>query len=41
MSEINTYVREMFLKFCNGSESLDKFDAFVEQIEKMNIKGSN
>lgn len=38
MSEINTYVSEMFLKFVMGQESLDKFDAFVEQIEKMNIK---
>jgi len=38
MSEINTYVSEMFLKFVMGQESIDKFDSFVEQIKKMNIE---
>ncbi len=37
MSEINTYVDEMFLKFIMGQEPLDKFADFVAQIERMNI----
>ncbi|MEF2248432.1 extracellular solute-binding protein [Paenibacillus sp. IITD108] len=37
MAEINTYREEMFLKFIMGTESLDKFDAYVEQLKKMKI----
>ena len=37
MAEINTYVNEMILKFIYGRESLDGFDAFVENIEKLGI----
>ena len=37
MSEINTYVDEMTTKFIMGEESLDKFEEFVEQVNKMNI----
>lgn len=38
MAETTTYRDEMFLKFVMGSESLDKFDAYVEQLKKMNIE---
>lgn len=37
MSDINTYVEQMVLKFIMGVEPIDKFDEYVEQIEKMNI----
>ena len=37
MSEINTYVDEMFLKFIMGQEPLEKFADFVAQIERINI----
>lgn len=37
MADINTYQREMFLKFVVGSESLDNYDNYVKTIEKMNI----
>lgn len=37
MSEVNTYVDEMFLKFIMGQEPLDKFDSYVEQVRKMKI----
>ena len=38
MNEVNTYVSEMFTKFIMGQESLDNFDAYVEQLKKMNIE---
>ncbi len=38
MNEVNTYVSEMFTKFIMGQEPLDNFDAFVEQMKKMNIE---
>lgn len=38
MSEINTYVDSMTLKFIIGTEPLSKFDSFVSQIKKMNIE---
>ena len=38
MNEVNTYVSEKFVKFVMGQESLDNFDAYVEQIKKMNIE---
>lgn len=34
---IQTYISEMALKFIMGEESLDKFDAFVAELEKMGI----
>ena len=37
MSEINTYVSEMYLKFIMGLEPIDNFDSFVEQLKSMNI----
>lgn len=37
MSEVDTYVSEMFLKFIMGQEPLIKFDEYVEQIKKMKI----
>lgn len=37
MSEIDTYVNEMKLKFILGQESLDKFDEYVSNIEKLGI----
>lgn len=37
LSEVSTYHDEMALKFIIGTESLDNFDAYVEQIKKMNI----
>lgn len=37
MAEVNTYRQEMFLKFVMGAEPLDNFDAFVKQLEKMQI----
>jgi putative aldouronate transport system substrate-binding protein len=36
-TEIKTYKDEMLDKFITGSESLDKFDAFVEKVKKMGI----
>ncbi|WP_309121570.1 extracellular solute-binding protein [Paenibacillus sp.] len=38
MAEVNTFREEMFLKFVMGSESIDNFDAYVEQLKKMNIE---
>ena len=32
MSDIETYVNEMTLKFITGEASLDEFDSFVEQV---------
>ena len=37
MSEIDTYVNEMTLKFILGQESLDKFDEYVKNVEKLGI----
>ena len=37
MTEINTYVDEMVLKFITGAESLDNFDSYVQTIESMGI----
>ncbi len=36
--DIDTYVHEMFVKFLTGKESLDQFDKYREQLEKMGIK---
>ena len=37
MTDIQTYQQEMFYKFILGDESLDNYDAFVEQLESMGI----
>ncbi|PNV61993.1 ABC transporter substrate-binding protein [Clostridium sp. chh4-2] len=37
MNEINTYRDEMALKFIFGTESLDKFDEYVKNIENMGL----
>lgn len=37
MNEINTYRDEMTLKFIFGTESLDNFDEYVSNIEKMGL----
>ncbi|GIP34671.1 extracellular solute-binding protein [Paenibacillus sp. J2TS4] len=36
--QIDTYVEEMTAKFVIGREPLSKFDAFVQQVEKMGLK---
>lgn len=36
--DIDTYVHEMFVKFLTGKESLDNFDSYIAQLEKMGIK---
>ena len=37
MTDIETYVEEMKMKFMTGAEPLDNFDAFVEQVKAMHI----
>ncbi|WP_313562679.1 extracellular solute-binding protein [Ruminiclostridium cellobioparum] len=37
MSTANVYRNEMVLKFIMGAESLDKFDSYVKQMDKMGI----
>ena len=36
-ADIQTYVQEMTVSFILGTTSLDTFDSFVSQLEKMNI----
>jgi len=38
MTEVNTYVDEMVLKFITGATPLSEFDAFVKQVEAMGIQ---
>ena len=38
MSDIDTYVDEMVLKFIVGTEPLSNWDAFVSNVENMNLK---
>jgi len=38
MSQIKTYVDEMYVKFLTGRESLDKYDEFIAQLEKFGVK---
>lgn len=38
MSDINTYVDEMTLKFITGVASLDEFDAYMAQLKAMGIE---
>ena len=37
MSDIETYVDEMTLKFITGAESLDDYDSFVSSVESMDL----
>lgn len=37
MTDVETYVGEMYLKFVLGSESLDNFDTYVQNIKNMGI----
>lgn len=37
MSEINTFVEEMRLKFIMGIESLDNFDKYVDQLKQLGV----
>lgn len=37
MDDVTTYIAEMDLKFITGEESLDNFDLFVAQLEKMGV----
>jgi len=37
-TEIKTYVEEMVLKFITGYESLDNFDAFVENVKSLGVE---
>ena len=36
-TDLDTYVKEMFVKFVNGTESLDNWDAYVEQCKKLKV----
>ncbi|RXZ79550.1 extracellular solute-binding protein [Paenibacillaceae bacterium] len=38
MNEVTTYENEMLLKFIMGTESIDNFDKYVEQMKKMGIE---
>jgi putative aldouronate transport system substrate-binding protein len=38
MSEVNTYRDEMVIKFITGQESIDNFDEFQAQLQKMGIE---
>ena len=38
MSDIETYVEEMFVKFITGQEPLDNFDAFQSRLQQMGIE---
>lgn len=37
MTDIETHVKEMMIKFVMGQESLDNFDKFVKDIENMGL----
>lgn len=37
MNEVNKYINQMIAKFIMGAESFENYDAFIEQIEKLNI----
>lgn len=37
MDDVNTYITEMEIKFITGEESLDNFDRFVAQLDKMGV----
>ena len=38
MTEVNTYLDQMVLKFIMGTESLDNFDAFVDEMKNLGIE---
>lgn len=38
MAEVRTFSDEMYTKFIMGSESIDNFDQYVNQLKKMNIE---
>ena len=38
MAEVETYRKEMFLKFVMGAEPLDKFENYLAQLKKMGIE---
>lgn len=38
LSEINTYNDEMIIQFVMGKTSLDKYDSYVEQLDKLGIQ---
>ncbi|MFC0212659.1 extracellular solute-binding protein [Paenibacillus chartarius] len=38
MPDIDTYVKEMNIKFITGKESLDKFDAYLKTLKSMGIE---
>lgn len=38
MNEVNTYIDEMTIKFVLGTESLDNFDSFVQEIRNIGIE---
>ena len=38
MSQINTYCKEMKLRFITGAEPLDNFESYVAEVEAMGIK---
>ena len=37
-TEIETYVNEMFIKFMIGTKSLDKYDEYLAQLDKLGVK---
>lgn len=37
-NELNTYINEMYLKFIMGQESLDQFDAYVEELKVIGVE---
>ena len=37
--EIDTYVKDMTSRFISGAESMDSWDKYVEQINKMDLAG--
>ena len=38
LSEVNTYMMEMYFKFLMGVESLDKFDEYVATLKQLGIE---
>ncbi|MNP85028.1 hypothetical protein D3C76_1845870 [compost metagenome] len=38
MSEVDTYMKEMLLKFVMGNEPLENFDTYRDTLQKMNIE---
>ncbi|MNN62753.1 hypothetical protein D3C81_1780800 [compost metagenome] len=38
MSEADTYMKEMVIKFIMGNESLDNYSKYTDTLKKMNIE---